>query len=409
MNKLPVYEMVIDQNPESEVEVSFVALVDKPAIEKNFLAFKSEQLNFLADPDKQIISGPAMVADTLIYRRDQNGEYNVFFSADTIKQIALKFFKKDYHKNLNLFHDPNLSIQGVTIFNSFVSDKSMGIQPMEQFKDLPDGTWFISAKVDNSEVWARIKSGEVKGFSVEGIFSYIKKAKTAKHELTEELNRTLPDDCHLQESSIMAFKDMLATFKQKFLGESPAAIAPAPVAPAPTNPATPQTLAKDYTLKDGTTTVNISDLTVGGVVMIAGAPAPPGEYELQDGTKCTVGEGGVITALVPAAVPEMAMTEVKVNELISKALQQHQAAIELANRTKLEADQKLISEQKLSIQKQDEKIKGLFELVEELAKTPTANPVGDDQKLTFAQEQVKTREEKLRLLNANIQKLKKVS
>lgn len=415
MDKLPIYEMVIDQNPESEVEVSFVALVDKPAIEKNFLAFNNNQLHFLADAEKQIISGPAMVADTLIYRRDQNGEYNVFFSADTIKQIALKFFKKDYHKNLNLFHDPTLSLQGVTIFNSFVSDKSMGIEPMAQFKDLPDGTWFISAKVENPEVWARIKSGEVKGFSVEGIFSYIKKPKTVENKLYEILSATLPDDSHLQESTIMqSIKEMVAGFKQKFLGESPAtastAAAPATTQPNPTSQ-TPQTLAKDYTLKDGTTTVNISDLSVGGVVMIGGVPAPAGEYELQDGTKCTVGEGGVITAVAPAAglEPPAMMNEAKVNELITKALQQHQATLEATNKTKLENDQRIIAEQKLALKNQDEKIAGLFELVEELAKIPTADPVGEDQKLSFSQEKAKSASEKRQSLIESFKKLRKVS
>ncbi|MCV5968720.1 hypothetical protein, partial [Lactococcus petauri] len=83
--------------------------------------FKSQTLNFAVDADKRIISGPAMVADVPIYRKDQGGEYNVFFSAATIKEIALKFAKKGYAKNLNLFHDPTMPAEGVTIFNSFVS------------------------------------------------------------------------------------------------------------------------------------------------------------------------------------------------------------------------------------------------------------------------------------------------
>ena len=101
---LPVYEMVINPDESSEVEVSFVALVDKPAIEKNFLAF-NKALQFAINEEKRIISGPAMIANQLIYRKDANGEYNVFFSPETIREIAIKFFKKDYQKNINLFHD----------------------------------------------------------------------------------------------------------------------------------------------------------------------------------------------------------------------------------------------------------------------------------------------------------------
>jgi hypothetical protein len=192
--KLPVFELVINPDESSDAEVSFVALVDKPAIEKNFLAFNAIPLQFAVNDEKRIISGPAMVAESLIYRRDEQGEYNVFFSAATIKEIALKFFKKDYQKNLNLFHDPSLPLNGVTIFESFISDKERGIQPMKGFEDLPDGSWFISAKVENDEVWAKIKSGEVKGFSVEGIFSYVKKQKTMEEQIAELLNATLPQN-----------------------------------------------------------------------------------------------------------------------------------------------------------------------------------------------------------------------
>lgn len=80
MDKLPCYEMIIEESTTSEIGVSFVALVDRPAIEKNFMAFNSLKIEFSKDEEKRIISGPAMVANSLIYRKDDNGEYNVFFS-----------------------------------------------------------------------------------------------------------------------------------------------------------------------------------------------------------------------------------------------------------------------------------------------------------------------------------------
>jgi len=408
MAKLPIFEMIIDENPASDVEVSFVALVDKPAIEKNFLAFKENKaiMNFVTDAERQIISGPAMVADTLIFRSDENGDYNVFFSKETISKIALKFFKKDYQKNLNLFHDPALPLDGVTIFESFVSDKARGVEPMAAFDDLPDGTWFISAKVENPEVWAKIKSGEVKGFSVEGIFSYLKKPTTVENQLAEILNATYNESGHLKESTIMAtVKEMVDKFKQTFLGELPVT---APAIPAATAPAAaPATLAKDYTLKDGTTVVNISDLAVGGVVLHGDAPAPAGDYELEDGTMFSVGDGGVITAIMPAmaaAVVQSLMSEQRVNELIAEALKTYQALTE----AKLAEATKLIGEQKVSMTKQDEKIKGLFELVEELAKTATADPV-EKGKNNFTTQKAQGKNEALTSLAAQLSKLKKVS
>ena len=122
---------------------------------------------------EHIITGPLMIPQQLIYRNsEQFGEHYVKFSVDTIKQIAIKFSKKGYQKNVNLMHEADMQVEGLTMFESFISDSKRGIKPMEAFKDLPDGTWFGSFYVENPKVWELIKKGEVKGFSVEGMFDY---------------------------------------------------------------------------------------------------------------------------------------------------------------------------------------------------------------------------------------------
>jgi Asp-tRNA(Asn)/Glu-tRNA(Gln) amidotransferase C subunit len=470
MTKLPVYEMVIDENPESEVEVSFVALVDKPAIEKNFMAFasglsvgdqvtvipgkehmpehtgvtftiaeilngavalklpdgtihkwyieselspvqKKFKMDFAADPVRQIISGPAMIPDTLIYRRDAGGEYDVFFSKETINQIALKFFKKDYQKNLNMFHDPMLSLQGVTIFESFISDKARGIQPMKGFEDLPDGTWFISAKVENPDVWAKVMSGEVKGFSVEGIFSYSKKPKAFELDLSELLNRTYNEKGLIPETDIMSLaKDLADKFKKTFFDGTPLVAPVAAAAPpvAPVAPPAPAALGTDYQLKDGTP-VQIDRLEVGGVAMVAGVPAPAGDLELADGTLISVGEGGVIAMVTPgvAAAPAPAFSEVQMaalNEAITKAFTDYKtemAAEKLAATAKMEE----LRLQPDTVKVLDNKLNQLFEIVEELTKVPTAEIVGDKPQ-TFSASKNESKEAKLKVLSDTLKKLK---
>jgi hypothetical protein len=173
--ELPIYRLDIVEDLESNVEVDFVALVDRPAIEKAFLAFNEARISFaIEDEEERIVSGALMLADTPIYRNDGNGEYYVVFTKDTIKKIAQKYFKKGYQNNVNLMHDSGQVMEGVTMFESWIVDEKRGIKPMKGFEDVKDGSWFGSFKVENEDVWNMIKEGKVKGFSVEGIFNYVK-------------------------------------------------------------------------------------------------------------------------------------------------------------------------------------------------------------------------------------------
>lgn len=189
--ELPIYELMINEDMQDDAEVSFIALVDKPAIQKNWNAFKENVKFQIVSEDKRIISGPVMLADVPIYRNDAiNGEYYVVFTKDTIFKIAQKFFKKGYQANVNLMHDSNQQVEGVTMFESFISDVDRGILPMKGFEDAPDGSWFGSFKVEDDKVWEMIKEGKFKGFSVEGIFEY-QKAKTKETQLLDSIKEIL--------------------------------------------------------------------------------------------------------------------------------------------------------------------------------------------------------------------------
>jgi hypothetical protein len=123
--------------------------------------------------DEHIISGPLMLSEELIYRENEKfGAHYVKFSAETIKDIAIKFAKRKYQSNVNLMHDPSQVVEGVTMFESFIVDKKRGVLPMTGFEDVADGSWFGSFYVENNEVWNQVKSGELRGFSVEGLFDY---------------------------------------------------------------------------------------------------------------------------------------------------------------------------------------------------------------------------------------------
>lgn len=151
---------------------------------------QNEKFKIISE-DKRIISGPLMIADELIYRNNEKfGEHYVKFSADTIKKIAIKFAKRKNHDNVNLMHLQSEQVDGVTMFESFIVDKTRGIKPMGGFEGIPDGSWFGSFYVENNEVWEGIKQGKYKGFSVEGLFEY-DKPLTKEEEILKKIEAIL--------------------------------------------------------------------------------------------------------------------------------------------------------------------------------------------------------------------------
>lgn len=181
--ELPIYLLDINEQEEAETEVNFIALVDKPAIQRNWQLFKEAPAKFAIDQEKQIISGPLMVADMPIYRKDDEfGEYYAMFKAPTIEKIAIKYYQKGFQSNVNLMHDGDMIVEGATMFESWIVDRKLGKMPMKGYDDVADGSWFGSFKVNNPTVWQMVKDGLIKGFSVEGLFQY----KPKKQEMTDE-------------------------------------------------------------------------------------------------------------------------------------------------------------------------------------------------------------------------------
>jgi hypothetical protein len=169
---LPVFELTISEDINDNSGVDYVSLVDFPAIEKDFLAFSKAKLNYaIQDEEKRIVSGAAMIADLPIYRNsDKNGEHYTVFKKDTIFKIVKKRSKMQYQNNVNLMHDA--IVDGVFEIESYIIDRDRGIMPPKGFEDVADGSWFLSYYIENEDVWQKVKSGEFKGFSIEGFFDY---------------------------------------------------------------------------------------------------------------------------------------------------------------------------------------------------------------------------------------------
>jgi hypothetical protein len=321
--------------------------------------------------DKQIISGPAMIPDQPIYRRGKDGEeYNVVFTKSTIQKIVERYFKNQYNSNFNLQHKKNMLAEGVYLIESFIIDSMRGIKAPEGFEDLPDGSWFISCKVDNEEIWNDyIKSGKFKGFSVEGLFT------DRKVEMVSNVEQAiaLVDKLKLNRQNIYTnnmsdVKELLSKLKEIF-SEDTMSFEEAKLADG-------ITIVKwEGPLAEGTSVVVVSE---SGEV-----PAPDGEHELQDGRKITV-ENGKVTALVlpevPAEMPEEAPVEIEIEakqkmaedympmieELAAKVMKMEEMVAALEAKI---AEKMGTTEEKMNSQK--EAFSKLVEIVEKLADAPS--------------------------------------
>lgn len=191
MEKYPLIDMTIDDHEETGVE--YISFVDTPAIEREWMAFNNtpKHTKFaVQNKEKRIVSGPIMVANLPIYRRDEHvGEYFVKFSSESIQKIVERFFKNGMTSNVNLDHSE--VAEGVYMIESFIIDERK--KTPEGFGELPKGSWFGSFKVENDAVWEEVKKGTFRGFSIEGMFTD-KAQKEMDSMLIERIIKVLSED-----------------------------------------------------------------------------------------------------------------------------------------------------------------------------------------------------------------------
>ena len=194
-NTKEILELVINEDEEDESGISFISLVDQPAIEKMFQKFnKQKPLDFqfeIQDEEKRIVSGYFMVADLPIPRLNDLGEkFFVVFKKDTINKIVNKFFKQGYSNKINLMHDQDMD--GVYVIESLIIDSKRGTNPPKGFEKVPDGSWWGSLRIMNDEVWNLILENKIKGFSVEGLFAS-NKSRNIQERIINKIREVIKD------------------------------------------------------------------------------------------------------------------------------------------------------------------------------------------------------------------------
>ena len=359
----PIYEALVTSEDAGMLRIS---LVDLPAIESNFLAFAKEdgepvRLYFVRDEERRIVRGVVMRADYPILRRNGDYEYYIVFRADTIRVMAEKYLAESRQNNVDEMHN-HANVDDVQMVQYFITDTVAGIAPAG-FEDIADGSLFAEFHVLNDEVWAKVKDGTYRGFSLEGAFelvpeemkaipktdtnmSKIKRFKAALARLLAEFGNVSTDkgvlawdgDEDLKEGDAVYIEDqegnrtdapdgdyvttdaktiVVADGKVAEIRDPEAEVAPEEPAQEEAEKEPEQTFGRIATDNGELVWEGEGDLAEGAAVFVEGeeglTPAPDGEYKTEDGKTIVVVEGRVAEIRDPEAevAPEPAVDEEK--------------------------------------------------------------------------------------------------
>ena len=187
--ELPIKKAIIDVE-DSEMGLKTVSLVSDPAIQINWIKFNKQSEIKLAiqNEDKRIIFTPVLIPNQLIYRNIAGEEFNLMFDKETIELVEQKWVKDNLSSAVDIEHSSKL-IEGVTFFESVLLNNER-FATAKGFEGLPEGTWFLTGKVESDDVWTKVKSGEINGVSIDGLFktAEVKKVTMSDEQIIKIIN-----------------------------------------------------------------------------------------------------------------------------------------------------------------------------------------------------------------------------
>ena len=308
-------------NEETDKGVYAISVVENPAMQSNFIALSEQTKIKLAEVDdkKFLLAGVVLVPERDVYRNQDGKEFNIRFSKDTIEGVANNFLKQGYQNNSSVEHETK--IEGVSIVQSWVvkdpeqdTANAYGL-PKE---DIKEGSWIVLYKCDNKDIYNKALSGEIKGFSIDGLFSLEKVNLKSEFKMKEEFEKLK--------------NDLLGVFKTALSSEKPTEEVEVKLGMA--------------TLKDGETQIEYDgeEPEVGKDVFVVNGEErvalPVGEYETNEGLIVVVAEEGKIAEVKQAEVVEEVSEELSSEGGIDAEFEQLMKllAIDFAEQTKEQFD-----------------------------------------------------------------------
>ena len=299
---LPIIELTLE---DLEQGVDATALVENPAIQRNWMAFKEHKsFDFKThDNDKRILAGALMVADFPMYRNMNGKEFFVKFSSETIEQLADRMVLNNKLTAFNFEHDAKKELADMHIQQFFIINTELGVNTPIGFEELPNGSLFAFVKVNNEQVWNDyVKTGIVKGFSIEGNFA-------TKEEFSEQtfLNE-FQTIINMTDKKVATSKldELVAKAKSLFSEDV-----------KPEEKKEEDVKMAEAMLTDGTKVMYEGELAEGTIVLLEdGTAAPDGEHTFEDGTVISIEGGQVVAVAKPMTEQEMAIQ--KLTEMVTK-------------------------------------------------------------------------------------------
>ena len=187
-----IVELVI--SGEEELAIDAISLVTAPAIEQDFVFFGKEKNNLTfakVDEEKRMLISPALIPNKQIFRHDPQtqSDYYVYFSKATVRKASELYLKHNNHHKATYQHQDRVS--GVlTVESWIIEDSKLDKSTLYGFS-LPVGTWMVKMKIENDELWQEIKSGTLKGLSIEGYFTDKMQEMSEKQPTNEEILSSL--------------------------------------------------------------------------------------------------------------------------------------------------------------------------------------------------------------------------
>jgi hypothetical protein len=186
---MKLIELILDDDEAIGVEA--ISVVENPAIESDFIAL-SKYVVKLAEvsKEKRILMGALLIPNIKIPRNGDNGQedYEVFFSKETIEKASELYLQNNNQSKSTLEH--NRELEGLTLVQTWLVEDSKIDKTALHGINVPVGTWMGCMKVNNEDVWNNyVKTGKVKGFSIEGYFA----DKLEKPQELSETDRIIND------------------------------------------------------------------------------------------------------------------------------------------------------------------------------------------------------------------------